>query len=183
MSYKLPNNSIVNGDGYTVINEVQYPLYRMSKDELTAIGVTYISPTDPIPYDPLFYSLAPDNVTVVQNSISDIKAGLKQRVASARWDAENAGVSWNGHLAQTDRDSRSIYVGMVVAVTLGVRTDNSTYKFMDGFAAVPNTSVISLAQTVADYIQRIYNVEATTVSNIDACTTFQQLTNITWSFV
>lgn len=98
------------------------------------------------------------------------KNQLLAYAANARWKLEQAGVDWNGHRAHTDRESRANYVGLCMAVQLGVREDGGIYKFADGPAPLANTDVVPLSLAVARYVQALFTREAEIAEQVEAGT-------------
>lgn len=100
--FKLPDNSIVNGEGYTTIGEYAHPLSRMSPTELSAIGVSVYEP-EPEPYfNPYFYSSYG-----ISRSMKQIKDFLKDRVKS---DANRKILNISPEYKQRNMLARSIEI-------------------------------------------------------------------------
>ncbi len=141
--------------------------------------------TQPINATPA--QLALMGITVVPDiapvkTLDEIKTDLRNAVAAERFAREQYGVKWRGLIAQTDRESRANYVGMVVAVQAGLRVENSVYKFVQGAVPVANADVIDLARTVADYVQFLYTREDQINKQIDALADVPAAMAFTWVF-
>lgn len=176
MEYKLPDGQIVclhDGFEYSGLYYSRNP--RRTEDELLVLGAQKVV------INRRFYYVSQIG-DPVPRPIEEIRAALKAQVAAERWQLEQAGVEWNGHKAQTDRESRANYVGLCVAVQLGVRTDNGIYKFIDGPASLANADVVPLALAVASYIQTLFDREASICAQIDAIEDVAAAEAFTWSF-
>lgn len=93
---------------------------------------------------------------------------LKSYLATARYNKEVGGTLWNGYPVATDRESQSKIIGVIVSINAGLRADPSIWKFKDGvFRSVTNAEFIALAGTVAAFIQGCFDLEASTLEEIE----------------
>lgn len=183
MRYKLPDNRVIEQTAGFEFDGLYYsPNPRRTGAELEAIGAVEVpEPPPPPQVDPRFYYVSQIG-DPVPRPIEEVRKALKTQVAAERWQLEQAGVEWNGHKVQTDRESRANYVGLVQAVGLNLRVENGIYKFIDGPAPLANADVVPLALAVAAYVQGLFNREAEIATQIDALENVAAAEVFTWSF-
>ena len=175
----LPDGRRVEGSGWTEVDGVQHPLWRMSENELAALSVTRV--LEPAAFNAAFYNV---NSTghLQEKSLEEAKQNLKDLVSSERWTREQQGVAFGDHVAQTDRESRANYVGLALAAQLGRRTEGGVYKFKTGAAPLANSDVIPLAVAVAEYVQGLFNKEAEIFEQSDKISDLDAAKNFAWKF-
>ena len=116
---------------------------------------------------------------LVEVSIEDIKAAKKSEIANARYNAEIAGITFNGTVIKTDRESQALITGAALAA---IRDSAYTvrWKTSDGFVPLTAAQVIEIAQDVRDHVQGCFDKEAVYDETIDGCTTAEEIDAIQW---
>lgn len=108
-------------------------------------------------------------------SMDGVKFLLKAVTARKRWEAETAGVKWDGHFIHTDRESQSKIQVAYITASDGIRQDPSTWKVGSGFISLSNADAIQMAMAVLSHVQACFDSEADFNSLIDACATEDEL--------
>ena len=99
------------------------------------------------------------------------KAELIAYAADRRWQAEQAGTTWNSFPIHTDDRSQGKYLSELQAITLGVRIDGDPWKFADGiFRPVSNEDFPQLAIAAREHVRTVFGVEAVVLAEIEAGT-------------
>jgi len=116
---------------------------------------------------------------VVEVSLEDLKAAKKAEIANARYKAEIAGISFNGTVVMTDRESQALITGAALAA---IRDSSYTvrWKTSDGFVPLNAAQVIEIAQMVRDHVQGCFDREAVYDESIDGCATADEINAIQW---
>lgn len=123
--------------------------------------------------------LADDHPDII--AYNNPPVNLIKYLANARYNKEVGGTLWNGYPVATDRESQSKIIGVIVSINAGLRTDPSIWKFKDGvFRSVTNAEFLTLAGTVAAFIQECFNLESSTLEKIenDNITTTEEIDEI-----
>ena len=122
-------------------------------------------------------------LSAYQQSIEPIAPDLAAYAADKRWRVEEGGTIWNGWPVATDRTSQQKVLAEFVAVGGGLRAENSTWKFADGFfRAVSNAAFPALAMAVRAHVEAAFATEATICAGIDGATitTVEQIDAAAW---
>lgn len=113
-------------------------------------------------------------------SLEEIKEAKKAEIAAARYETEIAGVTFNGLLIHTDRESRSLLTGTALKASM----DPSyvcRWKTGSGFVSLSSSQIIAVADVVREYVQGCFDREGDLCDFIDAAETEADLENITWT--
>lgn len=113
-------------------------------------------------------------------SLEELKDAKKAEIAAARYETEIAGVTFNGLLIHTDRESRSILTGAALKASM----DPSyvcRWKTGSGFVSLSSSQIIAVADVVREYVQACFDREGDLCDLIDAAETEADLKNITWT--
>lgn len=117
---------------------------------------------------------------VVKISLEALKEAKKTEIAAARYETEIAGVTYNGLLIHTDRESRSLLTGTALKASV----DPSyvcRWKTGSGFVSLSSSQIIAVADVVREYVQGCFDREGDLCDLIDAAETEADLENITWT--
>ena len=113
-------------------------------------------------------------------SLEELKEAKKTEIAAARYETEIAGVTYNGLLIHTDRESRSLLTGTALKASV----DPSyvcRWKTGSGFVSLSSSQIIAVADVVREYVQGCFDREGDLCDLIDAAETEADLENITWT--
>ena len=113
-------------------------------------------------------------------SLEELKEAKKTEIAAARYETEIAGVTYNGLLIHTDRESRSLLTGTALKASV----DPSyvcRWKTGSGFVSLSSSQIIAVADVVREYVQACFDREGDLCDLIDAAETEADLENITWT--
>ena len=113
-------------------------------------------------------------------SLEELKEAKKAEIAAARYETEIAGVTFNGLLIHTDRESRSLLTGTALKASV----DPSyvcRWKTGSGFVSLSSSQIIAVADVVREYVQGCFDREGDLCDLIDAAETEADLENITWT--
>ena len=113
-------------------------------------------------------------------SLEELKEAKKTEIAAARYETEIAGVTYNGLLIHTDRESRSLLTGTALKASV----DPSyvcRWKTGSGFVSLSSSQIIAVADVVREYVQGCFDREGDLCDLIDAAETKADLENITWT--
>ena len=112
-------------------------------------------------------------------SLEEIKEAKKAEIAAARYETEIAGVTFNGLLIHTDRESRSLLTGTALKASM----DPSyvcRWKTGSGFVSLSSSQIIAVADVVREYVQGCFDREGDLCDLIDAATDIETVNAITW---
>ena len=111
-------------------------------------------------------------------SLPELKIRKKQEIATARYEAEIAGV--NG--IRTDRESQSLITGAALKASMD-STYSCRWKTEAGFVTLTAAQIIAVADAVRAHVQGCFDREADLCELIDASKNEADLQNINWSEV
>lgn len=119
-------------------------------------------------------------VVVYQYSLPEpenLKEHLKSKLAEKRWIAETAGISIDGLVYSTDRESQIKYTAIAVAISQAdPQTWSVNWKTNDGqFISLNSTQMMNRTNIVMEYVQGCFNREYAIQLEIDACSTVEEL--------
>jgi hypothetical protein len=118
------------------------------------------------------YQIMPKDITSVKNE-------LKNRLASNRYDRETAGVKHTIQGMQvtidTRRGDRDIFLQKLMMMG---DNDTVSWKFPEGWLTISKAELGSIVAAGAQHVQNQFAWESQVSSEIDACTTLQELTQI-----
>lgn len=133
-----------------------------------------------------FYTYNEDNTvsgthTVVDiEHVDQIKPKLKDIVAATRYTAEVGGTkaTVQGQVVtlDTSRDGRNVFIQKFLLMKAGETVE---WKFPEGWLTLTYEELGLIVQTGANHIQGQFAWEATTVAQIDAATTVEELKSVT----
>ena len=111
----------------------------------------------------------------VAPTFEDLKVRKYREIATARYNAEIAGV--NG--IRTDRESQSLITG---AALKAMQDPDYTcnWKGIDGFVTLNATQIIAIADVVRQHVQSCFDHEAELLPLIESATTQAELDAIEW---
>lgn len=110
-------------------------------------------------------------------TFSELKAQKKQEIAAARYKAETAGVTVNGILIDTGRDSQALITGAALAAMLD-ENYSLNWKTTAGFIHLSAPEIIAVAQAVRTHVQTCFDREGELVALVDAAETKEDLDEI-----
>lgn len=110
-------------------------------------------------------------------TFSELKAQKKQEIAAARYEAETAGVTVNGVLIDTGRDSQALITGAALSAMLDGEY-SLNWKTPTGFVHLTSPEIIAVAQAVRAHVQACFDREGELVALVDAAQTAEDLDEI-----
>lgn len=115
--------------------------------------------------------------------LESARADLKGQVASARYEAEVAGIVVNARTIDTSRESQAKLNAVVTLMQLPQAPTSLQWKCKDGsFVTLDAASAISVGLAVAAHVQAQFNREAELVAAIDGCGTVDELAALDLTF-
>jgi hypothetical protein len=110
-------------------------------------------------------------VQKINQTLAACQEKERETLSNKRWEKETSGISWNGWLVDTDRESQgklsALYIMCVNNLWAGGR-----WKFKDGISRELTTAqAIEMCLTVAAYVQSCYDAEGLILDQINAATT------------
>ena len=119
-------------------------------------------------------------VITVEDKFAKAKEAKKAEIATARYNAERAGVTINGVLIKTDRETQAV----LTAACLQAYIDSGyslNWKTGDGtFVSVPAEQIMAFGTAVRAHVQGCFDHEAELLPLIEAATTEAELDAIKW---
>ena len=118
-------------------------------------------------------------VITAEDKFAKAKEAKKAEIAQARYNAEIAGVTFNGVSIKTDRESQ----GLITGAALKAMQDpdyTCRWKGINGFIELTAPQIIAIADAVRAHVQSCFDHEAELVPLIEAATTEAELNLITW---
>ena len=151
------------------------------------IMATYFSPLG----NPEVWSKKPDGYYTIEEwaalhpapkpTIDELKTQKKAAIAAARYEREIAGVTVNGVLIDTGRDSQALITGAALAAVIDSGY-SLNWKTTAGFIHLSAPEIISVAQAVRAHVQSCFDREGELVALVDAAQSAEDLDSIviTW---
>ena len=119
-------------------------------------------------------------VITVEDKFAKAKEAKKAEIAQARYNAEIAGVTFNGVLIKTDRETQAV----LTAACLQAYIDSGyslNWKTGDGtFVSLPAEQIMAFGTAVRQHVQSCFDHEAELLPLVEAATTQAELDAITW---
>ena len=118
-------------------------------------------------------------VITVEDKFAKAKEAKKAEIAQARYNAEIAGVTFNGVSIKTDRESQ----GLITGAALKAMQDpdyTCRWKGINGFIELTAPQIIAIADAVRAHVQSCFDHEAELLPLIEAATTEAELEAINW---
>lgn len=112
-------------------------------------------------------------------TLEELKTRKKNEIAAARYEAETSGVTVEGAVIDTDRESQSLITGAALAATLD-ESYSLNWKTADGFISLTAPQIIAVAQAVRAHVQGCFDREAALNEQIDATNSKEELEAIAW---
>ena len=112
-----------------------------------------------------------------EKTLDELKVQKKQDIAAARYKVETAGVTVNGVLIDTGRDSQALITGAALAAMLD-ENYSLNWKTANGFIHLTAPEIIAVAQTVRAHVQSCFDREGELVALVDAAQTAEDLDEI-----
>ena len=116
----------------------------------------------------------------VTPTFAELKARKYREIATARYNAEIAGVTFNGVLIKTDRETQAV----LTAAYLQAYIDSGyslNWKTGDGtFVSVPAEQIMAFGTAVRQHVQGCFDHEAELLPLIASATTQAELDAIEW---
>ena len=113
-------------------------------------------------------------------TFEDLRNRKYREIAQARYNAEIAGVTFNGVLIKTDRETQAV----LTAACLQAYIDSGyslNWKTGDGtFVSLPAEQIMAFGTAVRAHVQGCFDREAELLPLIEAATTEAELNLITW---
>lgn len=169
----LQNGDIVEGaTPYVVFNDGSMVVERWIESNPTTEIDTKIGETIEFRVD--------KTVVVYQYSLpqlENLKEHLKSKLAERRWTAETAGITIDNLVYATDRESQIKYTAIAVAISQAdPQTWSVNWKTSDGqFVSLNSTQMMTRTNIVMGYVQGCFNREYVIQSEMDACSTVEEL--------
>ncbi len=155
VTFTLPDSRVLTPGQPFVLEGVQYPANWLSlatTTELADRGIVRAEILDPEPLPPTTVELA-------------------TYAAARRYQVEVAGCSWGTYTVATDRESQGKMIAEFVAISGGLRTDPSPWKFKDGtFASLSNADMSAVALAARAHIANAFALEEQALAAITAAT-------------
>ena len=110
-------------------------------------------------------------------TFEDLRNRKYREIATARYNAEIAGVTINGVSIKTDRESQ----GLITGAALKAMQDNTytcRWKGIDGFVELTAPQIIAIADAVRAHVQACFDREAELLPLIEAATSQEELDEI-----
>lgn len=110
-------------------------------------------------------------------TFDELKGQKKAEIAAARYEREIVGVTVNGILIDTERDSQALITGAALAAMLD---ENYTlnWKTARGFIHLTAPEIIAVAQAVRAHVQVCFDREAELCTLVDVAETKEDLDEI-----
>lgn len=125
------------------------------------------------------------NLELVFSSDARVLGALKTQkrveIAFARYERETAGVTVNGVLIDTGRDSQALITGAALAAMLD-ENYSLNWKTTAGFIHLTAHEIIAVAQSVRAHVQACFDREAELCALVDAAETAEDLDEIVISW-
>ena len=119
-------------------------------------------------------------VITVEDKFAIAKEAKKAEIAQARYNAEIAGVTFNGVLIKTDRETQSVLTGACLQAYIDSGY-SLNWKTGDGtFVSLPAEQIMAFGTAVRAHVQSCFDHEAELVPLIEAATTEAELEAIKW---
>ena len=119
-------------------------------------------------------------VITVEDKFAKAKEAKKAEIAQARYNAEIAGVTINGVLIKTDRETQAV----LTAACLQAYIDSGyslNWKTGDGtFVSLPAEQIMAFGTAVREHVQSCFDHEAELLPLIEVATTEAELEAIKW---
>lgn len=159
-------------------------IYKHYEEEYQSINeLRKAFPNISIPDDPTSDVLADINIELADieapKTLAEIKVAYKQRIASARWQAETSGLEFNGFIIATDRESQSL-INSAVTSTLLDPTYTVKWKMANGFVGLDAQMIQAVGMAVRDHVQSCFNKEAELYIAIDDAESAEGLAAVVW---
>jgi hypothetical protein len=142
-------------------------LVEKLQNELGHAGAFYVG--HPGSTDTKYMTVDPNAKTVTLDTAQQRNDTLIPALAAYRYEVENGGITVSGVSVQTDRESR----GNLTAARILAKEDpaySTTWKTGGGFVTLDAATILTIAQTVHDHVQKAFNVEAAVTAEIEAGT-------------
>ena len=120
--------------------------------------------------------LTPEELAV---ALEGAKVGKLQEIASARYDAEVAGITVAGATIRTDRESQA----MITGAALKAIQDTAyicTWKGESGWVTLTAQQILGIADAVRAHVQGCFNREAGLAAQVQAAETVEAVQAINW---
>lgn len=159
--FRLPDGRLVSHEIAVELSDEflpPYTLHRFTPEDLALRGIT----VEELPPDP-----------VVPPTTDQLKA----HAAALRYGFEVGGCDWGTYRVATDRESQGKLIAEFVAMSAGLRTDPSVWKFANGFAVLSNVSMGEVVLAARTHIADAFAREAACVVAINegTVTTYEQV--------
>lgn len=130
------------------------------------------------------YALAHPDEVIIETpppppTLEELKTRKKNEIAAARYEAETSGVTVEGAVIDTDRESQALITGAAMAATLD-ESYSLNWKTADGFISLTAPQIIAVAQAVRAHVQSCFDREAALNEQIDAANSKEELEAIAW---
>jgi len=110
-------------------------------------------------------------------TFEDLRNRKYREIATARYNAEIAGVTVNGVSIKTDRESQ----GLITGAALKAMQDNTytcRWKGVGGFVELTAPQILAIADAVRAHVQACFDREAELLPLIEAATSQEELDEI-----
>lgn len=120
------------------------------------------------------------SITQPEKTLDTTKIKKRSEIATRRYDFEASGVSVNGLLIRTDRDSQAVISSTHAAMQAGM-LQTVQWKTADGtFATLDSAGILAIVQAVAVHVQNAFNIEKQLVDQLNAASTIEAVEAVQW---
>ena len=107
------------------------------------------------------------------------KAAKRQEIASARFEAETAGIDVNGFTVRTDRESQALITGAALKAMQDSEY-SCRWKTESGFVELTSLQISAVADAVRAHVQGCFDREAELLTLIEAAESPEELAAISY---
>lgn len=112
-------------------------------------------------------------------TVAEVKAAQKNKIAASRFDYETGGITVNGAVIKTDRESQATLTGAWVTVQI-FPTILIDWKGANGWVQIDKAIVETLAAAVGTHVQACFTKEKSLCDLVDAAQTVEAVELIVW---
>lgn len=170
VDYPLPQN---DDPGYLKIND-NIEIIPITVDSTPPYDINYHYLSGP------FYNYSDEEVemyyTVGDLDLNSVKINIKKTTAPIRYQREISGttINFNGidYYLDTTREARQNYLQKYISMNDG---ESVNWKFSQGFVNLSKEMLLQIITAIENHVQSHYDWELNKHSEIDACTTIEEI--------
>jgi len=114
--------------------------------------------------------------------LAKAKTLAKNTLASNRFIKEISGMTINGALIHTDRESQAMLNAAYVMATTGNLESGTIWKGADGWHTLAKADILALSVAVKDFVEALFVAEKAKYDLIEAATTVEEVNAIDLTF-